>query len=323
MGFLVLAGRDLLRIFAIYCGMAIGATSYSVFHVGASADTYESTADLWKYGFGQWIVVILLFCLVVLKIPQPLQALSLLLVATYSLSADYRSLAINCALTTVIALVGWGAATRVPRWAQIAFVAVSGTAMYVMVPRLAASGFLGDAIKRKTEDQLAEGVPFILAGRTESPLSISAIAERPWFGWASANNINAEVFDHAKSLAISLGFDPAVPIESGWYFANGDVSLHSILLGSWAEGGLFAALLPLGLVIAALAMIWNAPRYGRWSVLVIAASLQAVWDLFFSPWSYGSLAGFALLALVFAARHMPSQPHLETKEFLRWTSTPQ
>ena len=51
-------------------------------------------------------------------------------------------------------------------------------------------------------------------------MSISAISERPWFGWASANNISAEAFDHAKSLAISLGFDPSVNIESGWYFAN-------------------------------------------------------------------------------------------------------
>ena len=316
-GFLVLAGRDLLRIFAIYCGIAIGAAAYSVFHVGASADTYDSTAELWKYGFGQWIILILLFCLVLMKVPVPLQALALLLVAAYSLSADYRSLATNCALVTVIALVGWVAGNRVPRWVQAALVALSGTAMYAIVPRLAADGLLGDAIARKTETQLAEGVPLILAGRTESPLSMSAILERPWFGWASANNISAEAFDRAKSLAIALGFDPAVPIESGWYFANGDVSLHSVLLGAWAEGGLFAALLPLGLMSAALAMIWNAPRYGRWCVLVIAVSLQAVWDLLFSPWSYGSLSGFAMLAVVFAARHMPSHSHFDEKEFLR------
>ncbi len=316
-GFSVLAGKDLLRIFAIYCGIAIGASSYSFFHVGASVDAYGSTAELWKYGFGQWVVVIVLFCLVLLKVPLPLQALSLLLVAAYSLSADYRSLATNCVLATVIALVGWVAANRAPRWVPVALVALSGTAMYAIVPRLAADGLLGDAIKRKTESQLAEGVPLILAGRTESPLSISAILERPWFGWASANNISAEAFDRAKSLAISLGFDPAVPIESGWYFANGDVSLHSILLGAWAEGGLFAALLPLGLMIAALAMVWNAPRYGRWSVLVIAASVQAVWDLLFSPWSYGFLSGFALLAVVFAARHLPPRSHYDDKEFLR------
>ncbi|WP_053082821.1 hypothetical protein [Mycolicibacterium chlorophenolicum] len=313
-GFLVLAGRDLLRIFSIYCGIAIGAAAYSILPGSASAGFYGSTADVWKYGVGQWVVIILLFCLVLLKVPLPLQALSLLLIAIFSLSADYRSLATNCALASVITLVGWLAANRVPRWAQLAFVAVSATTMYAIVPRLAADGLLSDAIKRKTEAQLAEGVPLILAGRTESPLSISAILDRPWFGWASANNISAEVFDRAKSLAISLGFDPAVPIESGWYFANGDVSLHSVLLGSWAEGGLFAALLPLGLVIAALAMVWNASRYGRWSVLVITVSLQAVWDLFFSPWSYGFLSGFAILAVVFAARHMPSQSHLDVKE---------
>jgi hypothetical protein len=281
-GFLVLAGRDLLRIFAIFCGIAVGASIYSLLPGSASAGFYTSLADVWKYGVGQWVVIILLFGLIILRVSLPLQAVALILVGAYSLELDYRSLATNSALAGVIVLFSWAAKNRIPRWLQLTLVAVSGMSVYTVLPKLATSGMFGDAIQRKTESQLAQGVPLILAGRTESPLSISAISERPWFGWASANNISAEAFDHAKSLAISLGFDPSVDVESGWYFANGDVSLHSVLLGSWAEGGMFAALLPLGLVLAAVAMIWNAPRYGRWVALVLVVSIQAVWDLFFS-----------------------------------------
>ena len=312
-GFLVLAGRDLLRIFSIYCGIAIGAAIYSILPGSGSAAFYGSLADVWKYGVGQWIVIILVFSLAILRVALPLQAVSLVLIGAYSLGLDYRSLATNCALAGVIVLMGWVAAKRIPRWLQLTLVAVPGIAVYTVLPKLATSGLFGDAIQRKTESQLAQGVPLILAGRTESPLSISAILDRPWFGWASANNISAEVFDHAKTLAIFLGFDPRAPIESGWYLPNGDVSLHSVLLSAWAEGGVFAALLPLGLVLAALVMIWNAPRYGRWAALVLVVSIQAIWDLLFSPWSYGFLAGFAILAVAFSARHLPSKANCGVK----------
>jgi hypothetical protein len=306
-GFLVLAGRDLLRVFSIYCGIAIGTVIYSSLPGNAAQALYGSFSDVWKYGWGQWIVIILLFSLIVLKVALPLQAVLLVLIGAYSYGQDYRSLATNCAFAAIMVLVGWVAADRIPRWLQLTLMAVSGTAVYTVLPRLATSGLMGSAIQRKTESQLAQGVPLILAGRTESPLSISAIMDRPWFGWASANNISAEVFDHAKTLAISLGFDPTVSLESTWYLPNGDVSLHSVLLGAWAEGGMFAALLPLALVVAALAMICNASRYGRWAALVIVVSVQAVWDLFFSPWSYGFLASFAILAVAFSARHLPSR----------------
>ncbi|MGV9800986.1 hypothetical protein ACWDTP_23355 [Mycobacterium sp. NPDC003449] len=306
-GILVLAGRDLLRCCAIYCGIAIGAAIYGVLPGNASEAFYQSAADVWKYGLGQWMVIIVLFAVTVLRVALPLQAVLLIAIGAFSLGEDYRSLATNCALAGVITLVGWLAAGRIPRWLQFVFVTTSGLAAYVLVPRLATGGLFGDAIARKTESQLAQGVPLILAGRTESPLSIAAIIDRPWFGWASANNISAQVFDQARRFAISVGFNPTVQLESGWYFPNGDVSLHSILLGAWAEGGLFTALLPLGLVIAALMMIWNAPRYGRWAVLVAVVSIQAVWDLLFSPWSYGFLAGFAALAVLFSARHLPAK----------------
>lgn len=50
-GFLVLAGRDLLRIFSIYCGIAIGAAAYSILPV---AHPQASTGRRRMYGNTVW-----------------------------------------------------------------------------------------------------------------------------------------------------------------------------------------------------------------------------------------------------------------------------
>ncbi len=304
MGFLVLAGRDVERACSLLCGVAIGTVVYYTLPGNAFAGLYQF-ADLWKYAWGQWIVIIVIYLLAALKLSVELQAVFLVLLAGFSLVENYRSLATNCVIAALIIILGWLFAGKIARWLQLMIVVGLGAGLYTLVPKIALSGLVGDAIRRKTEFQANTGVPLILAGRTESPLSISAIQDRPWFGWGSANNISAEVFDRAKTLAIDLGFDPTYPIEGTWYLENGDVSLHSVLLAAWAEGGLFSALLPLGLFCAALAIIWNAGRYGRWAALAVVVSVQAIWDLVFSPYSYNFIPGLALLAVLFAARHLP------------------
>jgi hypothetical protein len=315
-GFLVLAGRDLERACSILCGIAIGTLVYYLqpgkLPPDGAMDKWminlaTTFSDIWKYAFGQWVVIIVVFLLIVLKVTVPLQAVFLVLLGGFSLVQQYRSLAANCVIAAVILLVSWLFAGKTARWLQLTIVAVFGTVIYTLVPKIVMSGLFGDAVRRQMEPQLDSGVPLILAGRTESPLSISAILSRPWFGWGSANNISTEVFEHAKTLAISLGFDPAFNFESLWYLKNGDVQLHSVLLGAWAEGGPFAGLLPLGLLVAALAIVWNAWRYGRWAALAVVVAVQAAWDLVFSPFAVNFLPGYAILAVLFAARHLPRE----------------
>jgi hypothetical protein len=312
-GFLVLAGRDLERVCALLTGVCVGVFFYYLQPgklppepvVGANeAVGFEA---IWKFAFGQWTVLILLFVLILLKVSIPLQALYLMGMGAFSLLEDFRSLSTNCVVAAIIVLIGWLSAGKMARWQQLGIVGLFGGATYKLVLKIAASGLAGDAVARKTTKQSNDGVPFILAGRTESPLSISAIMERPWFGWGSANNISTEVTDRARSLAISLGFDPAYDFEQMWHYTNGDTSLHSVLFEAFAEGGLFAALLAVALLVEAVLIIYNADRYGRWSALAVAVAVQAAWDLLFSPWSYNILPGYAILAVLFAARHMPKK----------------
>jgi hypothetical protein len=310
-GFLVLAGKDVERCFSILCGIAIGTIIYFALPGGPYANL-SSLADLWKYAWAQWATIILLYLLIQLRVSLPMQMLFLVALAGFSLVENYRSHAMVCLATAAVLVVGWLGATKLARWVQLLIVALFGAGVATLVPAIAMSGIAGEAIQRKTELQANSGVPALLAGRTESPLSLTAILDRPWFGWGTANNISPEVIERAKATAFGLGFRPDFPIEHTWYLDNGDVSLHSILLTAWAEGGLFAALLPLALFAGALMIIWSAPRYGRWAALAIVVAIQAVWDLLFSPTSYNTLPALAVLALVFAARHLPARkPALE------------
>src|SRR5262245_45579736 len=59
-GFLVLAERNLERAFALLCGVAIGAVLYA-FTPGNAYSMYYRFADLWKYAWGQWVVIILVY----------------------------------------------------------------------------------------------------------------------------------------------------------------------------------------------------------------------------------------------------------------------
>jgi hypothetical protein len=309
-GFVVLAGRNLERGFSLLVGVAVGTAIYYALPGNAyeTSGIVQSWADWWKYAFSSPIVTIVLYLLTRLNAKLPLQAGVLILFAGYSLHENFRSHATVCAGAATILVVGWLAAGRIPRWTQLGIVAAFAAAMYTIVPKIAVSGIAGEAVQRKTEMQLQSGVPFILAGRTEPPLSVAAILARPWFGWGTADNISAEVFDRGKSLAIEMGFDPDPmrPIWATWYLPNGSVTLHSILLGSWAEAGVFAALLPLFLIVGALAIVWNAARYGRWATLAVTVALQAVWDVLFSPFDYNQLTTLAMLAVLFASVHLPA-----------------
>lgn len=307
-GCLALAWRDLERAFSILCGVAIGTVVYSLLPGGPSAGLV-TLADLWKYAWAQWATIILLYLLIQFRVSLSIQAFALIGLAGFSLVENYRSHAIICIATAAVMIVGALGAGKMARWLQLSIVALFGAVVATLVPAIALSGIAGEAIQRKTELQASSGVPTLLAGRTESPLSITAVLERPWFGWGTANDITPEVFERAKSVAFNLGFRPDFPIEGTWYLPNGDVSLHSILLSTWAEGGVFAALLPVGLLAAALMIIWNAPRYGRWLGLAVMISVQLVWDLLFSPMSYNTLPSMALIALVWAARHYPIEDH--------------
>lgn len=305
-GILVFASGELHRIFALAAGVSLGACLYFT-TAGLPALGAPSLESFWKYAYAPWATLLGLYALIVLRISMRIQAISLIALSGFSLALNYRSHALVCLAAAAILLVTEYSNGRIPRWFQLVLVGGIGMACAKAIPVIAMSGIAGQAVKEKTELQTSSGVPAILAGRTEPPLSVSAITERPLFGWGSANNITDEVLARAEKLAVSLGFDPTLNLKMSWHLPNGDTSLHSTLFNAWAEGGVIAAVLPISLLIMAAIIIWNSPRYGNWSAMAVAMAVQAGWDLLFSPTSYNILTIYAVLAAVFTARHLRSR----------------
>jgi O-antigen ligase len=110
------------------------------------------------------------------------------------------------------------------------------------------------------------------------------------------------VYTRAQHLAIRIGFSPTFPFDVTWELPPSNYSaMHSILLGSWAEGGVLAVLLPVFLLVACLGIVWNFTRLERWAPLGLTIGLQGIWDLIYGPWQYNMIPTFACIALLFSA----------------------
>lgn len=172
------------------------------------------------------------------------------------------------------------------------------------MPSIARAGLFGPALQRKTFEQDATNLPILLAGRTEPPKNFTAILERPFLGWGSAMNLPPDTYARAEHLAVRMGFEPTFPFDRYWQLQKRDYSaLHSILFGSWAEGGLLAVLLPAWLLVACIGVFWNYRRFGKWAPLAITVALQGIWTLLYDSWTYNMIIEYACVALLFCAVH--------------------
>ena len=169
---------------------------------------------------------------------------------------------------------------------------------------------LAARVREKLRDGLDPTIlPILLAGRTEPPMTITAIMERPLLGWGSALKMTPEFYARAEHFAIRMGYPPTFPFERYWRLPpTADSAMHSLLLGSWAEGGLLAVLLPAFLLMACIGVVWSYPRFGIWAPLVMMVALQGIWDLLYAPWAYNMLAEYACIALLYGAVHFRAQP---------------
>ena len=83
------------------------------------------------------------------------------------------------------------------------------------MPIAARAGLFGPALQRKTVQQdTVDDVPLLLAGRTEPPMTITAISRAPALGWGNAMNLTPDFYTQAEHLAIRMGFSPSFPFEA-------------------------------------------------------------------------------------------------------------
>lgn len=268
------------RAAADVVALAAVATCASQFIVGDEM-TQLGLTGLWKYGLGTSTAFGVAYLLD--RRAPSLGRPVLAAVGLLSLFLDFRSLAL-VAFATVVALTAKHGGRRrgLKVVAAVALVLVAVTYLPGMIER----GTFGQAVASKTVAQAeSAGGLSILAGRLEPPLSMAAIAERPLLGWGNPVGINnSDTIAAGLSLARDLGMQQQTAhLRSLWVVEDGQVSLHSILLGDFATGGILSALLPFALlVLFASAAVRLA---GEFSILLTLVAVQGCWDLLFSPWA--------------------------------------
>lgn len=306
-GLTVLTGRRVDLIAWALAGIALGSTYFFLSH-GIELTMTGSFLFLWKYGVAPPVTILLLFALVLAKVRWRVQAAVLIALGLSSLALNFRSHALVCLLAGSALLARAVFGERIKRGWQFAGVLGFGLLFGNAMPALARAGIFGPALQTKTLEQDTAHLPILLAGRTEPPMTIQAILEHPLLGWGSALRLTPDFYARAEHLALRWGYEASFPFEGYWRLPPNDYSFHSILLGSWAEGGLLAALLPAWLLLACVGLVWNFTRYGRWAPLVITVGLQTFWDVLYNPWLYNAPAVYACVALLFCAEHFRGRP---------------
>ncbi len=304
MGLTVLTGRAVDAIAAALAGLAVGTVVFFL-TVGIELTHTGNFLDLWKYGIASATTILMLYALTAARVPGWLLPASLAALGLASLALNFRSHALVCVLASATLFVNQILGSRIGRGWQFAGVAGVGLVFSYVMPIAARAGLFGAALQRKTVQQDAVGdVPLLLAGRSEPPMTITAISQRPLLGWGNAMNLTPDFYTQAEHLAIRMGFSPSFPFEAIWRIPPSDYSAtHSILLGAWVEGGVISVLLPVSLLIACIGVFWNFTRLGRWAALGLTVALQGIWDLLYGPWQYNMIPIFACIALLFLATH--------------------
>ena len=302
-GLTVISGRSVESIATVLAGIAAGTVGFFLVE-GIELTQTGNFLDLWKYGIAHAVTILILYALTKLRVKPFIPPVVLGLLGLASLGLNFRSHALVCLAAAAILFTRQIVGNRVGRGWQFTGIAAFVLVFAQLMPIVARAGLLGPALQRKTFQQDETHLPMLLAGRTEPPMTITAIMEHPILGWGSAKNLTPELYTQAEHLAIRMGFAPTFPFELYWRLPPSDYSaIHSILLGSWAEGGVLAALLPLWLLIACIGVVWNNARFGRWTALVLIVALQGIWDLAYAPWTYNMIPEYVCIALLFGAVH--------------------
>ncbi|MGW4241283.1 hypothetical protein [Nocardia sp. NPDC004722] len=307
-GFAVLTGRSIDALASLLAGIAVGSIGFFVVK-GIELTNTGRFLDLWKYGIAHAVTVLVVYALIRARARPMVIFGALAALALASLGLNFRSHALVCVVAAVWLATRHGFGARVGRGWSLAGVTGFGLLFAYVMPIAARAGLFGPALQRKTVEQDATHLPLLLAGRTEPPMTLSAIAERPLLGWGSAQHLTPELYARAEHLAIRIGFAPTFPFDLYWRLPVFDYSaFHSILLGTWAEGGIVAALLPLMILVACAGVFWNNDRLGQWAPLFVVVALQGIWDLFYAPWTYGMVPELACLVLAYVTTHFRRTP---------------
>lgn len=140
-------------------------------------------------------------------------------------------------------------------------------------------GELGRDALVKYRDQTSGEVPLLLGGRTESLVSMQAIADSPILGHGSWARDPYYVGLH-HAIKVQLG----LPVFDSARGKNTLIPSHSHLFGAWVEGGLGGGLFWLWVLTLPLAALFHLfKRNEPLAPLIAYCAVALTWSVLFSP----------------------------------------
>lgn len=287
---------DVSQAAGLVLAVAIGNVAYFVLF--PTANTSGDIGLLWKYGISYPATVIVVYLACMRGMNRWTSVGLLGLVGGLSAVLDTRSTSLVCfAAAAVIVAKGRPTRKQVIRTAIVGALLLS--AVSVVLPNLIESGTFGAKAQERTLAQTEETSNPLLGGRKEPPLSLVAISGKPLFGWGTPQNLDPDTISKASDFAQALGMGSTREYLPVWIRENGRISLHSVALNAWVEGGILAAIFPFSMI--GLSVIALLRSRGRWAPLVALTGAATFWSMLFSPWG-GSQVVLMSAWAVLAAR---------------------
>lgn len=294
--FFVLIDGKRERLFAAIIGMAL-ATLLGWLSGSAEYSSSDLTDTPWRMGNG-FAVTLLFAAFVRSRLPNDRPVgFVIMLLSPIHLFLNARSLFLTTMLSGFVSAfsirVRTGQMRGMTLLALIFCTVVAGPIAEGAYDQLTAAGIFGVDAQRKNEDQTNGGtVNILLGGRSESLVSLGAIADAPIFGHGSWAQDREYFYEYVVELR-KIGNHNDVT-------ANGFlIPTHSILLGSWVYNGIAGGLFWIFILIIAIRAAVVA-LFGQVQVSVVENLIifMMMWDIFFSPFGQARRCTEAIYIIV-------------------------
>ncbi|MET4052863.1 hypothetical protein ABID81_002235 [Frigoribacterium sp. PvP054] len=295
-------GRDVLTTHRAALWFGVGLA------LGFTPDTTLFATNPWKFGFALPVTVILLALAARFGRRWELGALATLIVV--AALNDSRS-AFGLLLLAALLVFAQVAIVRPHRRPSAVAVLVGlvglGVAVYQLGQALILDGYLGVTTQARSLEQLRQSGSLILGGRPELAATFALMEHHPW-GFGTGSVPTPQDVQIAKEGMDTIGYQPNNGYVERFMF-GGHVELHSVFGDLWAQSGIVGLLLVATAVVVLAVGVVRRLAEGTASGLLLYASAQSVWNVFFAPF-YTSFPTLVLaLALAFLPRPEPGVPH--------------
>ena len=258
-----------------------------------------TAGEPWKFGLSMPVTLAILAFLSMSKLPGRAQASVVMAYALINFSLSFRSLAYMLLATSIVQFA-WKPSedlifsTESKRKARRRTVFVLTSILFVGVglvsiyDNLSLAGALGEKSQVKAELQSTGAFDSFFTGRSEVPMEIFSILEKPLWGHGSFSPPSLGASSFAADLFSENGYDSVAN-----RYSQGLFPYHSELLGVTAENGVMAGMFWIATLlfftrfIRSLLMSEN-----KKPPLVTFIVLTCIWDILFSP--YGADRRFFL-----------------------------